>query len=166
MEIEMRYVIIGSYGSHEKILALASTEEDARRGVTYYKAIGYKDVDYVEKKVETFKPLPFLYKGHYVLKVLPTENENVYKLQYVIGVRPDKDYIIDGKTLSSFPYINVEFIKNYNCSTRMENYYIEINFTLKEFPESTEEIEKFLVETANDCLGGKFTITIPEKEVE
>ena len=166
MEIEMKYVIIGNYGSHEKVLALASTEEDAKRGVTYYRAIGYKDVTYVKKEVRTFEPLSFIYKGRYSLKVSPTENENIYELEYIIGAKPDKEYFIEGKLEPLSPYKNVELIKHYNCTTHLDSYYVDINFSVNEFPEDGNEMEiaNFLIEMVNEQAGGKFTVIPMSKE--
>ena len=50
MEIEMRYAIIGKSDGGEKILALASTEDDAKRGAAYYKMFDYDNVRYIRKK--------------------------------------------------------------------------------------------------------------------
>ena len=50
MEIEMRYAIVGNTDGGEKVLALASTEDDAKKGATYYKMFNYGNVHYEKKK--------------------------------------------------------------------------------------------------------------------
>ena len=87
------WVITGvpNYDDNVRVLGVTTDEEEAKKGVSYYRNDGYFSVDYDAYTIETFEKMVKTYCATITINLLPSNDPNIYNVVRITGV-PSETY--------------------------------------------------------------------------